>query len=156
MNANGIDGTTGVYARYYDRIESAIEIGMASGRVIRVTFPESPSSDAVTEHSLLDRIKSYLSGEFDEFEDVHVALTLPSEQRRVLEGVEKVPYGETASVSQIVRLAGLNPDEPDDISTVTESLRENPTPIFIPDHRVLTTTTTPDDVADILRSIEES
>lgn len=143
-----------MFARRFDRLDRAIEIGLASGRVISVSFPESPPADAESEHQLLDRFEAYLAGEEDDFSDVQVALTLATDRRRVLEATRKIPYGETATVSQVVQLSGLNPDEPDDVETVRDALDENPTPFFIPDHRVEATTATPESVAETLRVIE--
>ncbi|AUX07915.1 methylated DNA-protein cysteine methyltransferase [Halalkaliarchaeum desulfuricum] len=149
-----LNGSTGVFARQFDRIGRVVQLGLASGRVISVSFPESAPADADTDHPLLDRIGAYLGGERDDFEDVGVALTLATDRRRVLEATRKIPYGETATVSQVVQLSGLNPDEPDDVETVRDALDENPTPLFIPDHRVEAKTATPEDVAETLRGIE--
>lgn len=149
-----LNGSTGVFARRFDRIDRAVELGLASGRVISVSFRESAPADADGDHPLLDRIGAYLAGERDEFDDVPVALTLATDRRRVLEATRKIPYGETATVSQVVRLSGLDPDDPDDVELVREALRENPTPLFVPDHRVEAKTATPAGVAETLRSVE--
>ena len=149
-----LNGSTGVFARQFDRIGRAVELGVASGRVISVSFPESASADADADHPLLDRIGAYLGGEPDDFSDVQVALTLATDRRRVLEATQKIPYGETATVSQVVQLSGLDSDDPEDIELVKDALEENPTPLFVPDHRVEAKTATPDDVAETLRAIE--
>jgi methylated-DNA-[protein]-cysteine S-methyltransferase len=145
----------GVHAREFDRLGRTVQIGEASGRVISVSFPDSPPADAVSEHALLDRIAAYLDGEEDHFDDVTVALTVPTDQRRVLEAVRKVPYGRTVDVERIARLAGLDDEDESDVQTVRTALRENPVPLFIPDHRVSDASgATPTDVARRLRAVE--
>jgi methylated-DNA-[protein]-cysteine S-methyltransferase len=47
-------------------------------------------------------------------------------------------------------MAGLD----DDAGTVRSALRENPVPLFVPDHRVSEPGATPADVAERLREIE--
>ncbi|MDR5671857.1 MGMT family protein [Halalkaliarchaeum sp. AArc-GB] len=149
-----LNGSTGVFARQFERIGRAVELGLASGRVISVSFPESAPADADADHPLLDRIGAYLEDEPDDFSDVQVALTLSTDRRRVLEATRKIPYGETATVSQIVQLSGLDSDDPEDVELVKDALEENPTPLFVPDHRVEARTATPEDVAETLRAIE--
>ena len=143
-----------MFARQFERIGRAVELGLASGRVISVSFPESAPADADADHPLLDRIGAYLGGEPDDFSDVQVALTLSTDRRRVLEATRKIPYGETATVSQVVQLSGLDSDDPEDVELVKDALEENPTPLFVPDHRVEASTATPEDVAETLRAIE--
>jgi len=129
-------GTSGVFAREYDALEPAVEVGFAGGRVIAVSFPESVPDDADEEHELLDRIGEYLRGAEDGFADVQVGVTVPTDRRTVLDALRKVSYGEEVSVSRLTRLAGLDDDDPDDLELVTETLRENPIPILFADHRV--------------------
>jgi len=129
-------GTSGVFAREFDEIGRAVEVGFAGGRVISVSFPATPPADADTDHDLLDRIEAYLGGERDAFDDVATGLTVPTDRRAVLEALGTIPYGEEASVSRLTRLAALDADDPEDLELVTDALRENPIPIFFPDHRV--------------------
>jgi methylated-DNA-[protein]-cysteine S-methyltransferase len=127
----------GVYAREYGYLGSYVQLGIAQQRVISVSFPALPAEDAGDEHDLLDRIGAYLEGSGDDFDDVGVALTLPTAQRRVLEAVREIPYGEEASVAEIAGMtAGLEGDEAETHDRVREALDANPTPIFVPDHRV--------------------
>ena len=143
-----------MFARQFERIGRAVELGLASGRVISVSFPESAPADADADHQLLDRIGAYLGGEPDDFSEVQVALTLATDRRRILEATRKIPYGETATVSQVVQLSGLDSDDPEDVELVKDALEGNPTPLFVPDHRVEARTATPEDVAETLRAIE--
>ena len=54
-------------------------------------------------------------------------------QRQVLEVVSRIPYGETASYSDIARMVG----KPKSVRAVGTSNRNNPLPIIIPCHRVI-------------------
>jgi methylated-DNA-[protein]-cysteine S-methyltransferase len=142
----------GVFARAFD--DFVVELGVASGRVVGVSFPDAVPDDAATDHPLLDRIEAYLGGEEDHFDDVQVALTVPTDQRAVLEAVRNVPYGETVSVARIARLAGLDAEDEEDLATVERAINENPVPLFIPDHRVEGPGATPPDVVRRLRAVE--
>ena len=145
-----------MFARESGALGRAVQIGVASGRVISVSFPESPPDDADADHEVLDRICAYLDGAEEDFGDVEVALTVPTEQRGVLEQLRKVPYGETVTVERLARLAaGIDADEDEGRQAVRSALRENPTPILVPDHRVRDASgATPADVAERLRSVE--
>jgi methylated-DNA-[protein]-cysteine S-methyltransferase len=145
---------SGIYARESSVLGRGVQIGLASGRVIDVSFPQTPPADAGTDHPLLDRVFDYLDGTEDHFDDVEIAMTVPTEQRRVLEKVRTVPYGRSISVSRLARLAGFDDEDEDDVATVEAALRENPIPLFVPDHRVDARGTTPPDVASTLREIE--
>jgi len=141
----------GIHARDSPTLGRAVQIGVASGRVISVSFPEAPPDDADPDHPLLDRVFDYLDGADDHFDDVTVALTVPTAQCEVLESVRTVPYGETIGVARLARLAGLDDDEASDLDTVRTALRSNPTPLFVPDHRITGPGATPPDVAERLR-----
>ncbi|XVH30632.1 MGMT family protein [Haloferacaceae archaeon DSL9] len=146
---------TGIYARESAELGRAVQLGIASGRVLSVSFPASIPADAEESHPLLDRVFAYLDGAADDFADVQLALTVPTETRRVLEAVRKVPYGETASLSQVTTLAGLDANEPDDLDRVDAALAANPLPVFIPDHRIRRESgATPSEIAEALRRLE--
>ena len=144
----------GIYARESPTLGRAVQIGIASGRAISVSFPDDVPPDADSDHPLLDRVFNYLDGAEDHFDDVEVALTVPTDQRRVLDAVQNVPYGEQVSVRRLARLAGLDDDNEDDLRTVRTALSENPLPVFVPDHRVDAAGATPAEVADRLRALE--
>lgn len=148
-------GTSGVFAREYDAIDTAIEVGFAGGRVISVSFPAEMPPDAADEHELLDRLGATLNGERDGLSDVAIGLTVPTDKRGVLEALRDIPYGESASVSRLTRLAGLDDNDPDDLELVTAALRGNPVPVLIADHRVDGGPyATPRDVRTALREVE--
>jgi len=144
----------GIYARDAPTLGRAVQMGVVADRVISVSFPEEPPADAHPDHPLLDRVFDYLDGAEDHFDDVTVGLTVPTDQRTVLEAVRNVPYGETVDVARVARLAGLDDEDEADLETVREALRSNPVPLFIPDHRVAGPGATPSAVAERLRDLE--
>ena len=155
MTGMNTTGASGVFAREFDRLGRAVEVGFAGGRVISVSFPAEVPADARSDHELLDRIGAYVRGERDEFAEVAVGLTVPTDRRDVLEALRTVPYGEEVSVSRLTRLAALDADDPEDLELVRSALDDNPVPILIPDHRVQGGPyATPGGVRDALRRVE--
>jgi len=146
----------GIYARESDVLGRPIQIAVASSQVIDVSFPDEIPADADSDHPILDRVFDYIDGEREEFEDVETAITVPTDQRSVLDAVCQIPYGETGNTRQVAHMANLDPDDEDDAQTVRTALRANPVPIFVPDHRVEDAPgATPSDVAATLRRVEE-
>ncbi|KAB7514820.1 methylated-DNA--[protein]-cysteine S-methyltransferase [Halosegnis rubeus] len=148
--------TAGIYAHESDRLGRYVQFGYASERLLSVSFPETPDGDASDEHPLLDRIGRYLEGEPDDFEDVAVALTLPTDQRSVLESLRGVGYGENTNVAALARLTpDLNDDDDDDLRAVREALAANPAPLVVGDHRVRDgPSAAPPEVVQQLRALE--
>ncbi|WP_435344968.1 methylated-DNA--[protein]-cysteine S-methyltransferase [Haloarchaeobius sp. HRN-SO-5] len=157
MNADA-DAAAGIFARRSPYLDRYVQIGVASDRVISVAFPEEPADDADESHPVLDRIESYLEGVKPVgFDDVQVALTLPTDQRSVLETLrEQVPYGEDITVAQLARMTpGLDAEDEDDLVLVRTALDANPAPLLIPDHRVRDGPSAAEpDVEQRLRSLE--
>lgn len=149
-----MDDVAGIYARESGYLDSYVQIALAQGRVISVSFPTEPEPEAGSEHALLDRVEAYLGGERDTFEDVQVALTVPTDQRAVLDAVGSIPYGETATVEQLARMTpGRDPDE--SAPTIREAVTGNPAPVLVPTHRVRDAAgSEPADVAEKLRAVE--
>lgn len=152
----GMDDVAGIFASEFPAVDGYIQVGVAQGRVISLDFPARPQDDASPSHDLLDRIGAYLNGEPDDFRDVTVALTLPTDERRVLEALREVPYGEAVTVAQLARMtAGLDDEDEADLRTVRDALVENPAPLLIGDHRVRDAPgATPGDVAALCRRVE--
>ncbi|WP_207590754.1 MGMT family protein [Halomontanus rarus] len=151
------EAVAGIYARQSPYLERFVQLGAASGRVLSVSFPEQPPEDAGEDHQVLDRIFEYLEGVSEvTFEDVQVAMTMPTDQRAVLEQVRTIPYGEQLDVSTLAGMTSdLDPDDDDDIILVRTALDENPAPILIPDHRVRDgPSAAPPPVEQKLRSLE--
>jgi methylated-DNA-[protein]-cysteine S-methyltransferase len=146
----------GIYARESPFLDSAVQVGIAQGRVISVSFPRTPEDDAEADHELLDRIEAYLEGVEEDFTDVTVALTVPTDQREVLETVRGIPYGTQIGVEKITSMVpDLDPENEDDQRLVREALQANPAPLLIPDHRVRDgPSAAPAEVAQKLRSVE--
>ncbi|RQG91985.1 MGMT family protein [Natrarchaeobius chitinivorans] len=152
------DADAGIYARESSYLDRYVQIGAASGRVISVSFPETPATDATAEHPVLETIFEYLDGlERVSFDDVQVALTVPTGQRAVLERVRGIPYGDQVTVETLARMTPeLDPDDDDDRILVRTALDANPAPLVIPDHRVRDgPSAAPPAVEQKLRSIEE-
>lgn len=127
----------GIFARESDYLERYVQFGAAGEKIIQLSVTERPDEDAREEHPLLDRIEAYLQGEEDDFRDVDVGLTVPTDQRSVLEAVRQIPYGEQATVEEVAHMTpSLTPGEEESQRTVREALANNPAPILIPDHRV--------------------
>lgn len=146
----------GIYARESSYLDRYVRVGEAQGRVLSLSFPNAPDSEAATDHDLLDRIDDYLDGVEDDFGDVTVALTVPTDQRTVLETVREVPYGEQVSVKKLVRMTpDGDPDDEEDVRTARNALAGNPAPILIPDHRVRDgPSAAPAEVEQRLRALE--
>ena len=150
------EADAGIYARESDYLERYVQVGFASGRVLSVTFPETPDDDALGEWPLLDRIQAYLEGDEDDFADVDVAMTMPTDRRAVLEAVREVPYGQQVSVKKLASMTpDLDPEDDEARQLVRTALSENPTPLVIPDHRVRDgPSAAPPAVEQRLRSLE--
>lgn len=151
-----MDDISGIYARESKFLDRDVQLGIAQGRVLSVEFPIEAPEDAETDHELLDRIEAYLQGEQDSFEDVTVALTLPTEKAEVLEKVREIPYGENATVEQVTAMVPDRwIDNDEDLTAVREALAANPAPILIPGHRVRDgPSAMPADIEQKIRSVE--
>lgn len=146
--------TEGIYGFQSSYLGRSVQLGVAGGKVISVSFPGSVEPDASEDHPLLDRIERYLDGFEEDFSKVEVGLTVPTGQRAVLQKVRTIPYGDQVSVDQLARMTpDVDPDEDDDM--VRTALAENPVPLLIPDHRVRDgPSAAPPKVEQRLRSVE--
>ncbi len=146
----------GIFARRFASLGGVIEVGLAGGSVVSVSFPDELPGDADTDHEILDRFEAYFDGNPTELAGVEYALTVPTDQRSVLESLGTVPAGDTVTVSRLARLAGLDADSQAATGTVRDALRANPIPIILPDHRVRDGQgATPPNVAAALRRLEQ-
>ena len=146
----------GIYARESQYLERVVQIGVVGGRVISVSFPDEPDPEASGDHEILDRIFAYLEGVDDDFATLEVGLTVPTDQRKVLEATRKIPYGEQVSAETLARMAGVfDPEDDPDLTIVRTALDENPVPLVVPDHRVRDgPSAAPPAVEQRLRSLE--
>lgn len=156
MDPQDTPAETGIYARQSPYLDRYVQIGAASARVLSVSFPATPDEDADEAHPLLDRMEAYLQGETDDFTDVDVAMTMPTDHKSVLESVRTIPFGESVTVDALTRMiTGLDHDSEDDTTLVRTALDENPAPLVIPDHRVSDgPSAAPPSVEQRLRSLE--
>lgn len=145
----------GIFARDSQYLSTYVQIGVASDRVISVSFPKNADADATDETELLDRVFAYLEGVEDDFRDVEIGLTVDTNARAVLQATREIPYGEQRSVEDVARLAGLDVDDAGVVDATRTALAENPVPIFVPDHRVRNGPSgAPPEIEQKLRSLE--
>lgn len=151
-----MDDVAGIFARESPYLERYVQLGIASGRVLSVSFPDVPDEEAESDHDLLDRIFDYLSGVEDDFSEVEIALTVPTDQRRVLGRVREIPFGDQIKVETLARMtSGIDHTDEDDLNVVRTALDQNPAPLLIPDHRVRDgPSAAPPAVEQKLRSLE--
>ena len=126
----------GIYARELPYLDRYVQFGEVGDRIISVSFPDQPEENSEADHALLDQIEDYLNGAEDAFDDVTVGLTVPTDQRTVLEAVRKIPYGENGTVEQVAQMAGMDRNDQEQLTQIREALAANPVPLLIPDHRV--------------------
>jgi len=127
----------GIYARHVPAVDRYVQLGIASGKLVHVSFPGTPEEDADEDHELLDRVTAVLEGEADDLSDVEVGLTVPTDQRAVLETLRTVPRGASTDAERLVRRTpGLDPEDDDAPAVVRRALAANPVPVVVPDHRV--------------------
>jgi methylated-DNA-[protein]-cysteine S-methyltransferase len=150
------DDPSGIYARESSYLDCYVQIGIAGDRVVSVSFPRTVTEDAATDHELLDRIEAYLQGGEEDFADVTVGLTVPTDRRAVLEAVREIPSGEQLSVERLASaVPDLDPETGEDLDSVRSALADNPVPLFVPDHRVRDgPSAAPPRVEQRLRSVE--
>lgn len=149
----------GIYARQVPEIDRYVQIGVASGKLVQVSFPETPDGDAGEDHELLDRLEAVLAGDAAaaDLSDVEVALTVPTDQRTVLQTLRTVPVGTTTDPEALARMTpGLDPEDDETADAVHRALAGNPLPLVVPDHRVDGAEgATPGPVRRRLRELEE-
>ena len=149
--------TPGIYAQRFDELDTVIQLGVASGQVIDVSFPDTAPDDATTDHEVFTLIDDYLDGDRLALTDVEIALTVPTDHRQVLDALQNVSAGNTVTVSRLARLAGMDEDSEEDQAAIRDALQANPVPLLIPDHRVHDAQgATPSDVAATLRDLEDN
>ncbi|WP_290819171.1 MGMT family protein [Halovivax sp.] len=153
-----MEGITGIFAREIPDV-GVVQVGMASGRVVSVSFPAAADADADDGCSVLDRIEAYFTDgsvpDGDPLTDPPIALTLPTDLRAVLERLRSVPAGRSVGVDDLARMTPALDDDADGRETVRAALAENPVPLLVPDHRVRDADgATPSAVAARCRRIE--
>src|SRR6266536_1960629 len=85
-------------------------------------------------HELADRLKAYFAGARDSFQDVQLELSWCTPfQRRVVETLRSIPYGETATYGEVAALAG----HPNAQRAVGSACAANRFALVVPCHRVV-------------------
>ncbi len=83
---------------------------------------------------LADKIKEYFRGKKVDFSDCPLNLEAYTNfQKKILQTVKKIPYGETRSYKEVAEAAGY----PRAYRAVGNIMRNNPLPLIIPCHRVI-------------------
>jgi len=153
---------TGIYARESPSLECYVQLGVASQQVLSVAFPSEPDEAATHCPSdeagppILERIFTALEGAEERFQDVELVLTLPTDERQVLEAVREIPYGEQRGIEGVLGLvSGLDSSSEGDLERARVALADNPVPLLIADHRVRNAPSgAPPRVEQKLRSLE--
>ena len=84
--------------------------------------------------NLIQKIKEYFIGKKVDFLDGQLSLdNYTNFQKKVLQTVRKIPYGETRSYKEVAKAAG----HPRAYRAVGNTMKNNPLPLIIPCHRVI-------------------
>ncbi len=104
-----------------------------SGPVL--AWHEFPCEAAPSGHDpFVERVRAYLAGAQDTFEDVELDLSWCTQfQRRVVETMRAIPYGETATYGEVAALAG----HPNAQRAVGSVCAANRFALVVPCHRVV-------------------
>lgn len=106
-------------------------IGFPQGKMRREPEPGWAFDEKMLEYAAR-QLEEYFAGERREF-DLPLHLTGTEFQVRVLEELQRIPYGETTSYSAIAERIG----RPKAMRAVGAANGRNPIPIVIPCHRVI-------------------
>ena len=112
------------------------ELGFVDGLVAWHELPVAVAADVGVhlQHSLVNRIRAYLSGARETFGDVPLELDWCTPfQRATVGAMRAIPYGETASYGEIAALAG----HPNAQRAVGSVCAANRFALFVPCHRVV-------------------
>lgn len=126
---------SGIEHRWSDFLDTYVQVGVAGGRVVSVSFTDEPEGDEPEEREgcdALEAIFAYLKGEIETTPDVPYALTVSGVERRALERTRDLPYGTTLTYEEFAASVGE-----DDVGRVRDALHENPVPVVLPSHRVV-------------------
>jgi methylated-DNA-[protein]-cysteine S-methyltransferase len=109
------------------------ELGLDRGLVAWHELPLRDGSGSGS-HPLADRFRNYFAGEPDVFSDVELELAWCTPfQRRVVDTIRSIPYGETATYGEVAALAG----HPNAQRAVGSVCAANRFAVVVPCHRVV-------------------
>jgi methylated-DNA-[protein]-cysteine S-methyltransferase len=93
-----------------------------------------PGAEGDGDHPLVGRLRRYFAGSQDDFADVELDLAWCTPfQRRAVETLRSIPYGETATYGEVAALAG-HPNAQRALGSVCAA---NRFALIVPCHRVL-------------------
>ena len=122
------------YLSFYESPIGLIRINTSLYDVLSITFVEEQTEEE-RENRLSVRVKEeldlYFKGELKSFSFYNYLIS--GLEKRVLEVVSHIPYGETLTYKDVARFLG-NEEMTSPVITV---LNENPCPILLPCHRVV-------------------
>lgn len=122
------------YLSFYESPIGLIRINTSLYDVLSITFVEEQTEEE-RENRLSVRVKEeldlYFKGELKSFSFYNYLIS--GLEKRVLEVVSHIPYGETLTYKDVARFLG-NEEMTSPVITV---LNENPCPIILPCHRVV-------------------
>jgi methylated-DNA-[protein]-cysteine S-methyltransferase len=146
---------SGIYARESSTLDRVVQVGVAGGKLISVSFPDAVPDNVEDDNAYLDAVLDAIDGGDTDLSEIPIGLTVPTDQRAVLEAVRNVPRGERIDLGLLVRMAGLDPEDDESKHVARRALSANPIPVVIPDHRVRDgPSAAPEDVVDALRRAE--
>ena len=84
--------------------------------------------------SLIGKVKEYYTGKKVDFTEYQLSLdSYTNFQRKILQTVRKIPYGEIRSYKETAGAAGY----PQAYRAVGNTMRNNPLPLIVPCHRII-------------------
>lgn len=137
------------YLSFYESPIGIIRINTSFYDILSITFVEEQTEEE-RENRLSIRVKEeldlYFKGELKSFSFYNYLIS--GLEKRVLEVVSHIPYGETLTYKDVARFLG-NEEMTSPVITV---LNENPCPILLPCHRVVADDT---DIGSYVEEIEK-
>lgn len=137
------------YLSFYESPIGLIRINTSLYDVLSITFVEEQTEEE-RENRLSIKVKKeldlYFKGELKSFSFYNYLIS--GLEKRVLEVVSHIPYGETLTYKDVARFLG-NEEMTSPVITV---LNENPCPILLPCHRVVKDN---DDIGSYVGDIEK-
>ncbi len=137
------------YLSFYESPIGIIRINTSFYDILSITFVEEQTEEE-RENRLSIRVKEeldlYFKGELKSFSFYNYLIS--GLEKRVLEVVSHIPYGETLTYKDVARFLG-NEEMTSPVITV---LNENPCPILLPCHRVVADDT---DIGSYVGEIEK-
>ena len=137
------------YFSFYESPIGIIRINTSFYDILSITFVEEQTEEE-RENRLSIRVKEeldlYFKGDLKSFSFYNYLIS--GLEKRVLEVVSHIPYGETLTYKDVARFLG-NEEMTSPVITV---LNENPCPILLPCHRVVADDT---DIGSYVEEIEK-